>query len=388
MSPGDGLMRILFLCRSLEVGGAERQLVELAKGLKRRGHDVSVALLYGGGPLAATLAGTGIRICDLRKTGRWDAAGFWLRLVRLVRHERPDVLHSYLTVPNLLAASLRSLLRRSAIVWGIRASRIDAQHYDWLVNWTERLAVLASKRVDRIIVNSHAGLADHLRMGYPAASMRVVENGIDTDRFIPDRTKGVELREHWGVLPNELVVGMVGRLDPMKGHGVFFKAASMIAAHMPQVRFVCIGGGNSAYAEDLRRQANRSLGARLIWQDTVHDPVPAYNALDALCSASEFGEGFSNVIAEAMACGVPCVATDVGDSARIVGHSAYIAAPADPGSLHRALTALLDDLRAQTVHRTALRQRIIDSYSLERLTLRTEEVLSEALAQRLGPNGR
>ncbi len=378
----DGPMRIILLCRSLEVGGAERQIVELAKGLSRRGHEVSVAVFYDGGPLTSELDRAGIRIHALRKAGRWDVLGFWLRLVKLVRRERPDIVHSYLTVPNLLAASIRPLLPRCAIVWGIRASRIDARHYNWLFDWVERIAVRLSKHADRIIVNSHAGFGDHRQMGYPVSVMRVVENGIDTDRFVPDRPRGLELRERWGVLPNETLIGVVGRLDPMKGHRTFFEAASPIAEDRPEVRFVCVGSGNPAFAEVLRDAAGRSLGARIIWQDVMSDPTPAYNALDGLCSASEFGEGFSNVIAEAMSCGVPCVATDIGDSARIVGHPGYIAAPADACSLRRALVALLDDLRMQNVDRTALRRRIVESYSLERLVLRTEEILSEALRLR------
>jgi len=94
------------------------------------------------------------------------------------------------------------------------------------------------------------------------------------------------------------------------------------------------------------------------------------------------------VIAEAMACGVPCVATDVGDSARIAGRPEYVAEPGNPRALERALITLLDDLEAQRVDHAALRQRIVESYSLDRLARRTEEILSEAVAQRLGRSGR
>ncbi len=381
-------MKILFLCRSLDVGGAERQIVELAKGLRQRGHEVSVAVLYGGGPLEADLEAADVPRHDLRKSGRWDIAGFAARLVRLLRAERPDVLHSYLTLPNLLAAASRPLLRRTAVVWGVRASSMNLEHYDWLFRLVERLAVFLSRRVDRIIVNSQAGFAHHLRIGYPAPAMRVVENGIDTGRFFPDRARGVELRRHWGVPGSEILIGLVGRLDPMKGHQTFLEAAASIAAHRPELRFVCVGNGDAAFLAHLRRIADRSgLGGRVVWQNAVPDPMPAYNALDVLCSASD-GEGFSNVIAEAMACGVPCVATDVGDSARIVGRPEYVAEPGNPRSLEQALITLLDDLKAQRVDRAALRQRIVESYSIERLACRTENLLSEAVAQRLGRNAR
>lgn len=376
-------MKIVFLARSLGLGGAERQLVELAKGLHRRGHDVSVAVFYSGHPLDADLERAGVPLHDLGKRGRWDVAGFAARLLRLLRTERPGILHSYLSVPNMLAAISAPLLPSTAIVWGVRASNLSVEHYDWLTRLTERAGVLLARSADRILVNSAAGFAHHVRLGYPESRMRVIENGIDTDRFVRDALRGTAMRANWGISTDQVLIGLVGRLDPMKGHRSFLEAASRIAATTERVRFVCVGSGKPEFAAALRRDAARlGLAERLVWQEALPDPVPVYSALDCLCSASTFGEGFPNVVAEAMACEVPCVVTDVGDSARIVRCPRYIARPGDAPSLFRAIVDLVADLDSGRLDRKALRRRILEEFSLESLVNRTESALVEALAER------
>jgi len=374
-------VKIMFLARSLGLGGAERQLVELASALHHRGHGVSVAVFYAGYELDADLELNGVPLHDLGKHGRWDTVGFAARLLRLIRTERPAILHSYLSVPNVLAAISAPLLRSTAIVWGVRASNVRFEHYDWLTSLTERAGVLFSRGADRIIVNSQAGFRHHVRLGYPESKMRVIENGVDTQRFRPDPRQGESLRRRWGIASDEILIGLIGRLDPMKGHRTFFEAASRIAAMGEKVRFVCVGSGKPEFAAELRRGADRlGLADRMIWQEALPDPVPLYSALDCLCSASTFGEGFPNVVAEAMACEVPCVVTDVGDSARIVQCPRYVARAGDASSLFQAIVALLGDLASGRVDRGALRRRIVDDFSLEQLVVRTESALAEVVA--------
>jgi len=375
-------MKVVFLARSLGLGGAERQLVELAKGLHRRSHDVSVAVFYSGHPLDAELERAGVPLHDLGKRGRWDVAGFAARLLRLIRAERPDILHSYLSVPNMLAAIAAPLLPSTAIVWGVRASNVSVEHYDWLTRLTERAGVLLARGADRILVNSQAGFAHHVRIGYPESRMRVIDNGIDTERFVHDARRGSALRARWGVSTDDVLIGLVGRLDPMKGHRTFFEAASRIATIRQNVRFVCVGSGSAEFTAELRLIADGfGLTDRVIWQEALPDPVAVYGALDCLCSASTFGEGFPNVVAEAMACGVPCVVTDVGDSARIVQCSRYVARGGDAVSLQNAIVALLEDIDLGRLDRKALRYRIVTEFSVDRLVSRTESVLADALTE-------
>jgi glycosyltransferase involved in cell wall biosynthesis len=123
-------MKICFLVRALTYGGAERQLVVLAKGLHARGHDVVVMVFYPGGPLEKDLLDAGVRIRSLAKRGRWDVLNFFFQLIRAVREERPDILHSYLT--EFVTVILKPVLPGLKVVWGIRVSNIDYRDYDWL----------------------------------------------------------------------------------------------------------------------------------------------------------------------------------------------------------------------------------------------------------------
>jgi glycosyltransferase involved in cell wall biosynthesis len=160
----------------------------------------------------------------------------------------------------------------------------------------------------------------------------------------------------------------------MKDHGTFLDAAARLAAERDDVRFVCVGDGLPAYRASLeRRAAELGLGARLTWAGRRGDVPAVLSALDLLTSSSAFGEGFSNVIAEAMACGVPCVVTDVGDSAAIVGELGAVVPPRDPRALVGAWCTVLE--RRDEFPEAELRGRIERKFSLDALIERTERAL-------------
>lgn len=367
----------LFLTRSLDRGGAERQLVVLAKGLVHREHAVSVVVFFGGGAFEAELVGAGVRVINLGKHGRWDILPFLNRLAGLLRKERPVVVHSYLGVPNILTAVLKPLLPGTRIVWGVRASSIDLSRYDWLSRLAYALERRLARFADRIISNSEAGKCNAVANGFPEHKMVVIPNGIDTDyfRFNPEGRKQVRLA--WGVGEDEILVGIAARLDPMKDHAVFLEAASHILRERRDVRFVCVGSGPAEYAETLKQRAiTLGLTNQLIWVGARDDMPTIYSALDISVSSSSFGEGFSNTIAEAMACGVPCVVTDVGDSALIVRDTGKVV----PAGDHRALAAeiqRLSNLPAEQREKIgeACRARVVSEFGIDRLLLRTEKVL-------------
>lgn len=371
---------IFFLARSLDRGGAERQLVVLAKGLVRRGHTVAVVVFFGGAIYEAELAEAGVRVIDLRKKSRWDILPFLNRLVRLLRKERPVVLHSYLGVPNILATVLKPLLPGTRIIWGVRASNVDLSHYDWLLRLAYALERRLSRFADRIIANSYAGKCHAVANGFPKSKLVVIPNGINTEYFQFDPEGRQQVRSEWGLGEDELLVGLVARLDPMKDHPTFLEAASRIACVRDDVRFVCVGDGSTDYVGVIKQQAAAlGLTDHLIWAGARDNMPSIYSALDIVTSTSAFGEGFSNTIAEAMACGVPCVVTDVGDSASIVGDTGSVVAPGD----HRALAAAIQHLIAlPPEERRSLgemcRARIVSEFGMDRLVQRTEHALGLA----------
>ena len=369
-------MRLLFLIRALDYGGAERQAVTLAKALKARNHTVAVALFYPGGPLTHTLETEQIPVLSLDKKGRWETVGFMWRLLRLVKEYRPDIIHSYLSVANILTILIKPLLPGVKLVWGVRASDMDLSRYHWLYTLSWRAECRLSRFADRIIVNSRAGRNFAQTHGFPEANMVVVPNGIDTDQFKPDKHARTRQRRAWGIDDDEPLIGLVARLDPMKGHPVFLAAAARLAEAHRAARFVCVGDGPAAYRDELKTLAHAlGLDDRLIWAGASSDMVAVYNALDISTSSSGFGEGFSNTIGEAMACEVPCVVTDVGDSAWIVEERRCVVAAGDSEALCSAWLELLSDPERCAALGRAARLRIEKHFSVRQLTERTEQLL-------------
>ena len=365
-------MKILFLNRSLNSGGAERQLVLLAKGLKECGHEVVITLFYKGGPLEKELAEAQIPIRQLNKKGRWNLIGFFSRLIRIVREEQPDIMHSYLYDQNLVLVALKPFFPAMRIVWGIRCSMMDLDRYEWIDRLSFKLNCWLSRFPDAIIANSQVGGEYHVSHGFPSAKTMVIPNGIDTDRFRPDPAARIQIRSEWGITDHVKLIGIVGRLDPMKDHPVFIEAAALLANKRRDIRFVCVGAGPDEYRGKLQTLA-KSLGLeeRLMWVGIREDMPAVYNALDITVSSS-YGEGLSNVIGEAMACGVPCVVTNVGDSAWVVGDTGEVVPPKDPVALSNAITRLLDESPRTPAQ---IRRRILERLSAETLVANTARTL-------------
>ncbi len=373
-------MKVLFFIRSLEFGGAQRQLVMLANGLARRGHDVAVAVLYSGNAMEAALAG--VRLLPLDKAGRWDVVGPVARLWRLFLAERPDVVYSFLTTQTTLAALLLPPWLATRLVFGVRSGGMELDKYDALSALSYRAEALLSWRADLVVTNARAARADAIARGLPEDRIAVVPNGIDTEAMRPDAAAGRALRRRWGIGEDAFVVGMVARLDPMKDHPNFIAAAAEFAQAHADARFVCVGDGPPAYRQQLEALARSSgLQDRLIWAGESADTV--YNAFDVATLTSAFGEAFPNVVGEAMACGVPVVATDVGDVRVIVGDCGEVVPPRQAGLLSAAWTRMRSRLTQDpTALRAAVRRRIAEHYDLESMIRKSEEVLMELCAGR------
>ena len=369
-------MKILLFIRSLDVGGAQRQLTLLACGLAQRGHDVAVAVLYSGTATERLLAQAGVRIIPLDKRGRWDMLPLW-RLWGVFRAERADVVYAFLTTQTTLAALLVPRAT-SRLVFGVRSVAMELDNYDTLSGLTFRLEALLSRRADLIIVNAQAGIADAVARGLPSERIAVVANGIDTDAMRPDVEAGRAQRAAWGIDDRAFVIGKVARLDPMKDHRNFIAAAGTFQNVYPDVRFVCVGDGPPAYRQELAALAqSHGLADRLLWAGEATDLCAVYNALDMATLSSAFGEAFPNVIGEAMACGVPVVATAVGDSAAIIGEGGEVVPPRQPAALSAAWARMRTRLEQNGEQLKAdVRSRITTNFDVKAMVTRSERLLA------------
>jgi glycosyltransferase involved in cell wall biosynthesis len=372
-------MKVLFFIGTLSLGGAERQLTVLAKGLAARGHSVSVATMYPGGKLENDIRDNpNIKLISLYPKRCSNPV---LRLLQLLfAHivlrrtvKNVDCLYSMLEVANLIAWLATRGIKSCKLVWGIRSSNMEGH---WKMALSDKLCVFVSPTVGLLIANSNAGLDCLIDRGYRPKRHEVVLNGIDTEKFRFHEGERKRVRDEINVTSVQLVVGIVARLDSMKDHQNFLKAASLVLNKVGNVKFLCVGDGPVEYASKLHLLANEyGLKGHIHWLGDRTDMAALYSAMDLLVSSSCSGEGFPNVVAEAMSCGVPCVVTDVGDSATIVGDKARVVEARKPVDLARVICESLKK-SPDANGRTITSNRIKENFSLKRLIDLTEVILN------------
>jgi|GEM_PF-475649 len=361
----------LFIIPSLEPGGAERQLIALANALANDGASIHVAVFYGRGQLEPSLSSK-VQLHCLAKRGRWDIFPFSQRLIGLVREIQPAAIYSFLGVPCIISVLLSPFFPRIKVVWSVRASNVDLSQYDWLHRVCYFLETRLSRFPDHIVVNSNAGRDYSIQQGFSHESISIVYNGIDTNLFKPDRAKGMPLREQWCPSQDHLLIGIVARLEPMKDHETFLQAVKLAVQEDNDLCFVCIGDGPSGV--QLKRLSNQlGIAGGLVWAGVQTDMPAVYNALDVCCLSSAYGEGFPNVLGEAMSCDVPCVTTDVGDAAFVVGHTGIVVPIRNPEALASAILQTVKRIRNGNIPKT--RTKVEEDYSLERMVADTEQIL-------------
>lgn len=370
-------MKILIFARALTVGGSERQLALVARGLAQHGYDIEVVVLYGGGTFEAVLRDTGVRLVSLEKKGRWHFFGPSIDLVRILLRERPDVLYAFLPTQTTLAAILLPPWLPTKLVFGLRSAGMEMEKYDRLSAFFAWLEARLSRRADLIIANAEAVRVDGIRRGMPQEKITVIPNGIDTTLMRREDGARERCRKEWSFQNDHFVIGIVARLDPMKDHDTFLTAAAGLAREQDDVRFVCVGDGAPEYRESLKTRAcDLGLSNRLVWAGERSDLATVYSALDVATLSSAFGEGFPNVIGEAMACGVPVVSTDVGDSKTVIGDCGIIVPPRRPDCLKTAWAEMRRRLSTEEKElRTASRARIVEHFSLDKMIAKTAAAL-------------
>ena len=366
--------KVVFMIRDLNYGGAQRQLVTLVKALDQEDcFDLTVLHFYSGGPLLKDLIDRDIPTISLEKQERWDVLGFFGRLFGHLKRIQPDVLHGYLGESNIVSIFVKPFFPSTRIIWGIRGSNTPSGRYGWLGRLLFQLERLLSSFADLIVANSHAGKADYVNEGYAPDKMVVISNGIDTERFQLDSEAGAKVRSEWGISENTILIGLVGRLNPMKDHPTFLKAAALLCKEREDVRFVCVGVGEENYAKELYQLTDDlDIYEKIIWAGGRSDMTAVFNALNIACSSSSDGEGFPNVIGEAMACGVPCVVTDVGDSAWIVGDKGIVVLPENPKALKTGINQLIEKANLDNYNRENIRELIVEQFSVRQLVLKTK----------------
>lgn len=378
-------VRICHLITTLDVGGAELMLARLVTRMDTtRFHNVVVSLVPPG-EVGAQLRASGVSVHGLDMDRGQPAIGASLRLVRFLRRERPAILQTWLYHADLLGLVCGRLAGVPGILWNIRTTNMDMNAYRPLSGVTFRLCRALSGWPDAVIANSYAGREYHERCGFHARRWLVIPNGVDTEAFAPNPNARMAARRELGATTSTLVIGFVARLDPMKDHDTFIEAARLFSQQAPEARFVLVGAGvSSEHREVMGRLERAGIADRTFCLGQRSDMPSVTCAFDIASSCSK-GEGFPNSVAEAMACAVPCVVTNVGDSARVVGDAGCVVPAGDP----RALAGSWLKLRSLGPQRrlelgARARHRVVSYYSLNRAITEYENLYT-AYAARPAP---
>lgn len=366
---------IVHLITELNMGGAEQMLYKLVTRMDHNRFRCIVVSMTDQGPVGERIKAKGIPVFPLGMGfGRPTLKGV-STLFYLLKQESVNIVQSWLYHADLLGLIVGRIAGIKRVVWGIRCSDLHLSKYRPLTALTVRASGILSPLADAIVVNSENGMRVHKKRGYQTERMVFIPNGFDTERFCPDASAKTWLIQSLGIPPDAILIGQIARFDPMKDHKTFLKAASLLARQHPEVHFVLVGRGLVPENADLAFLINHHLEGRIHLLG-LRDDIPRITAaLDIVSSSSAFGEGFSNTIGEAMSCGVPCVVTDVGDSALIVDGTGIVVQPEDPEALADAWIQMLkkgEDGRKDAGEQA--RVRVVKNYSIEKIVQRFEDL--------------
>lgn len=369
-------IKITHLIGSLDLAGTELALCKLISRTNRESFETRVISLTGNGPVGPKIRQLGIRLEHLNmRRGQPNPVGL-IKLIRALRRDRPDVLVTWLVHSNLLGGLAAKLAGGVPVVWNVRHAHVERAATKRLTRVANWMAARLSRHLPHAIVFvSHEGRRWYVERGYPQSKSVVLPNGFNVREFRPSDEARPAVRRELGFDEFAPVIGLVARFHPDKDHANFVHAAARILARRPDARFLLCGEGinwqNARLAAMIDaaeiRNAVRLLGPR-------HDMPRITCALDISVSSS-CTEAFSNVIGEAMACGVPCVVTDVGDSARLIGIAGRVVPARDPAALAAACLELLGSPSQERARLGAIaRQRVLQNFSLESVVKQYEQL--------------
>lgn len=346
-------MNICFCITNLATGGAETVLLNILQQLDRSRFTPTVVSLVGLGEIGPRIQALGIPVhtLDMSRGGVPNPL-MVLRLTKLLRQLQPDVVHTWMYHADFLGGLAARLAGCRRVIWGIHHSNLSKEVNKRSTLWVVKACALLSRRVPAQIIScSQRAKEVHAALGYAADKLHVIPNGFDLGRFVPDAEARASVRAELGLAPDAPLVGLIARFDSQKNHFGFIEAAAQVHAQQPDVHFVLAGTDvDSSNAALNAAIAAQGLQARMHLLGRRDDVPRLMAALDVLALSSH-GESFGNVLCEAMACGVPCVTTDSGGPAEVVGSTGRVVAVGDMAALAQQL---LEVLRLPAVERAAL----------------------------------
>ena len=338
------MKKIAFLTPGIGVGGAERQLALLARGLKEKNYRPIIISLSSPNQVLPEFKKLETYTCPIQKSSRFVAS--FLKLRQKLQNLEPEIIQGWMYAGNIFSSLCAINLNNSSVFHSVRASNMDSKRYGLQIRVNSWLSHIA----DGVTINSVSGVEFHQKKGFAKEKLMFIPNGIDTEKFYINSELRKKTRRQLGFTPDEKIVLYVARIDPMKAHDKVLA----VARQSPDIRFVLVGEGT---------QTLNGLGNVFclgVWEDMTR----LYNAADLLVNISNFGEGFPNVIGEAMACNLRVLTNDVGDSINIIGNSGFVCDSTEAEAIAQKMKAIFSSIESSR-ELPSPREKILSSFSVE-----------------------
>lgn len=382
-------LKVCHIISGLNVGGAEIMLRNLVERQRAAGTDAEVISLGDYGPLADSISALDVPVHALGIRPKAPNPIKVVQLIAWLRRIGPDVVHTWMYHSDLLGGIAAKAAGKVPVLWHI--------HHSNLVHGKDKNTTLLIARIcarlsrvlpSRVACCSQASVRIHSDIGYAPEKLTFLPNGIDVSRYRPDRAVASEVREELGVPAHMPLIGLIGRFHPQKDHRTFIDAAALLVRKTQSARFVLCGDGITWQNAELTAWIDDAgLREKFLLLGTRSDIPRLLQCLQIATLSSAFGEAFSLTLLEAMACGVPCVVTNVGDSAYIVGDAGIVVPPGDAAALAGGWARILEmsDCRRQALGLDG-RRRVVENFDLDRITVRFDKLYQNIVSEKAAAN--
>ncbi len=375
-------MNITYIINGLYTGGAEMMLYKQLSQLDRTRFTPSIISLMTKGTIGPKIESElGIPVYTLDLESRNPFQALW-HLRQIIRSIQPDLIQGKMYHGNMVSEIAKFFVGRSIpVLWSIHHTITQLSSEKRITQFLIQLGARLGHHPDRIIFVSNNSRQQHEDLGYPIDKSCTIPNGCDVDKFSPDATAHATLCESLGIPTDSLLIASVARFHPMKDHPNLLQAAALTVPHHPNLHIVLIG--REVTPENAELQVliqSLNLGDRVHLLGERSDTPHLMAGFDLFTSSSAYGEAFPNVLVEAMACGTPCVTTNVGDSGFIVEDTGRVVDPGNAAALSQAWRSLLQlsESDRQSLGQRA-RQRVIDQFSLRSIVQRHEALYEDVV---------
>jgi len=370
------MIKVLHVIASLDVGGAEMMLYKLAKNMNKEQVKFEVITLLNGGALSLEFEALGVHIHRLdMQRGPLSFLSLW-KFFRILQRSQPQVIQGWMYHGNIFAILGHLVSSGVLCFWSVRHCVYDLSQEKRLTKWIIQLGAKLSFLPNAIIYNSELSRQQHEYLGYRRSKSIVIPNGFDTKVFKKDDNLRSEIRRDLGISEGDFLVGMIGRFHPMKDHHNFIKAARIIVESRDNVYFLLAGrevdDDNSVLAKWVHNMPRLSKHLFLLGE---RQDIAALNAAMDMAVLSSSSEAFPNVLGEAMATSTPCVTTDVGDAAYLLGDTGVVVPAQEPEKLAEGIESVLNlPLSARQKIGEKARERIEDKFSIVHIVRQYEKL--------------